>query len=53
MGQGVGAVADDDAVDAVLDLLANLLGQGDVFLGRHVLGEHGKYLLGVEVADVS
>ena len=53
MSQRISAVADDDAVDAILNLLANLLSQGYVFLGRHVLGEHGEHLLGVEVADVS
>ena len=48
----VGAVADDDAVDALGDFLADGLGQGDVLLGAHVLAEDAEELLRVHVGDV-
>ena len=44
VAHGVGAVADDDAVDAGLDLVADGLGQGGVLLPAHVLGEDAEDL---------
>ena len=50
VGHGVGAVADDDAVGALGDLLADGHGQGLVLLGPHVLAEDAEELLGVRLA---
>ncbi len=49
---GVGAVADDDPVDPLLDLAADGLGRPDVLFGSHVLAEDAEEFLGFEVADV-
>ena len=48
----VGAVADDDAVDPLGDLVADGVGQGLVLLGPHVLAEHAEELLRRQVGDV-
>ena len=52
MGHGVRAVADDDALCPVGDLLADGDGQGLVLLGAHVLAEDTEEFLGGEVGDI-
>ncbi len=53
MVHGVGAMADDYAVHAVLDLLPDLLGGVHILLRTHVLGKDTIKFFGFEIANIS
>ena len=50
--QCVGAMPNDDAVDAIFDFFANGFGQRNILLRTHVFAEYRKDFFGGEVADV-